>query len=45
MTACLANKDEIMKYVLQDSVAIYQIHKTFKRDVRRLISNFLTHQS
>lgn len=27
MTLCMQNKDEIMKYVLNDSISIYKIHK------------------
>ena len=29
MTACNSNKEEIMKYVLHDSIAIMRIHKKF----------------
>lgn len=42
LSEALKNKDEIMKYVLNDSLAIYKIHKLFRQQLAQIITDFIT---
>lgn len=41
LTACEQNKEEIMQYVTNDSIAIAKIHKKFMKSVRQIIANYV----
>lgn len=43
-SVALKNRDEIMKYVLQDSLALKKIHRKFEKSVRCIIQDLFDHR-
>ena len=35
------HKEEIMKYVMNDSLALYEIHRCFEKSIRNIIIDYL----
>lgn len=43
-SVALQHKQEIMKYVMNDSVAIHKIHRKFERAVRDIVQDVHKHR-
>jgi hypothetical protein len=41
LSLCEENREEIMSYVMNDSLAIAQIHKKFKKSIREIIAQYV----